>query len=408
MTEWTDPETFGRLVDATTTLETGHYADFFEEGDVIEHDPGLTLSRWGAEQWTGQTLNHDPTYWRSDRASENGYDEPPIHPDYVLAATLGVTVCDLSEKGGYFLGRTDVRFHRDVYPGTELRVESRVLSVDESRSRPSYSIVTWRTTGTDAVTGDALCSYERTNMIPRREPVRTDDPTDSGADTDESTVDRNGSTDESMDESTDDPTGSSDDSADESTVDDGPTGPFVAPDGPYFEDLVEALETASDRGGHVAYTHERGRTIDDVTVAALPLSTLNTAKQHHNADAMADAPSGDVVAYGDVTRSIALGHARSDEATYRELGFDDERFHAFVTPGDTIYGFTRVLEAVDDTASDRPATEPAAEFAGAVPDDRAGIVRFEHVAFNQAEEPVYSGFRTAAIRKRATHHSQTI
>jgi len=106
------------------------------------------------------------------------------------------------------------------------------------------------------------------------------------------------------------------------------------------------------------------------------------AKQHHNDHYMADSPSGEIVAYGDVTRSVALGHARSDERTYREVAYGDERFHDFVTVGDTVYGFTRVVDAND-------ADDPA-----------AGEVTFEHYAINQHDEPVYSGTRTALVQKR--------
>ena len=123
--------------------------------------------------------------------------------------------------------------------------------------------------------------------------------------------------------------------------------------------------------------------MDDALVSGLPLSTLNTARQHHNRDAMADSPSGDIVAYGDVTRSIALAHARSDEATYRERRFEDERFHEFVTPGDTIYGFTRVLSCD-----------------GSLGPECAGAVTFEHVAVNQHRTPVYSGRRTALVTRQ--------
>lgn len=355
--DWTDTETFGRALERAETREKGNYFEAFAEGDLIEHDPGLTLTRWGNEAWMSQTLNHDPAYWRTDAARERGFDEPPVHPDYLTAATLGITVEDLSEKGGYFLGRTDVRYPgAPVYAGTELRVESEVVSTASSSSRPEYGIVTWRTRGMDAETDEVLCSYERTNMIPRREPVATD--------------------------------GSGGSAAAAEEADGGePALPseFVTPDGGAFEDFVEALERADDRNAAVAYRHERGRTQDDTTVAGLPLATLNTAKQHHNADVMADSPSGDIVTYGDVTRSTALGHARSDERTFREVGFDDERFHTFVTPGDTVYAFTRVLDATDD--SDR---------------DEAGTVRLEHIAFNQDEEPVYSGTRIAEIRKRSS------
>ena len=353
MTDWTDPDTFAQALGQVETKEKGNYFEDFEEGDLIEHDPGLTLTEWGNESWMGQTLNHDPAYWRTDAAEARGFDEPPIHPDYLTAATLGITVEDLSEKGGYFLGRTDVRFPESpVYAGTELHVESEVVNTATSSSRPEYGIVSWRTRGKDAETGEVLCSYERTNMIPRREPVATD----GGA------------------------------AAAEGDGGDGPELPeeFIAPEGGYFEDFADALEDAADRDAAVAHRHERGRTQDDVTVASLPLATLNTAKQHHNVDVMADSPSGNIVTYGDVTRSTALGHARSDEQTWREVGFDDESFHTFVAVGDTVYAFTRVLEAEDDAST-----------------DEAGTVTFEHIAFNQDDEPVYSGTRTAEIRKRS-------
>ncbi|MEY7848070.1 2-methylfumaryl-CoA hydratase [Natrarchaeobius sp. A-rgal3] len=376
--EWTDPDTFARVLERAETRSKGNTFEAFAEGDVLEHDPGLTLTRWGSEAWTSQTLNHDPAYWRTDAALSRGFDEPPIHPDYLTAATLGITVEDLSEKGGYFLGRTGLRFPgAPVYPGTELRVESEVVSTATSSSRPEYGIVTWRTRGMDAETDEPLCTYERTNMIPRRDPVETDRSGSTNADGNGSA--RNG---DGGEPAADDEPGSKGGlSADE----DGLPADLLAPEGGFFEDFVEALEAASGRDAAVAYRHERGRTQDDVTVAALPLATLNTAGQHHNADVMADAPSGDVVSYGDVTRSTALGHARSDERTWREVGFDDETFHDFVTPGDTVYAFTRVLEADGDAS-----------------DDRAGTVRFQHVAFNQRHEPVYSGTRTAEIRRRTS------
>ena len=357
MTDWTDPDIFATALERVEPREKGNCFEDFAEGETIEHEPGLRLSRAGAEQWTSQTLNHDPAFWRSDAAEARGFDEPPIHPDYLLAATMGPSVEDLSEKGGYFLGRDDVAFPRDaVYPGTELRVESTVLATRSSSSRPNYGIVTWETRGFDAESGETLCSYERTNMIPRREPMETDGGAMEDADSDEE-PDR-----------------------------DTPDLPedLIAPEGEYFEDFADALDAAADHpDAAVAYRHERGRTMDAVTVAELPLATLNTARQHHNEAAMADSPSGEIVAYGDVTRSTALGHARSDEATWREVGASEERFHDFVTVGDTIYGFTRVLDADGDPGP-----------------SHVGEVTFEHVAFDQDERPVYSGTRTALIERR--------
>jgi 2-methylfumaryl-CoA hydratase len=357
MTDWTDPETFAAALEAVTTKQKGNHFEEFTEGETIEHAPGLGLSRHASELWAGQTLNHDPMYWRTDAARARGFEEPPVHPDYLLAAVMGPSVEDLSEKGGYFLGRDDVVVHDNaVYPGTDIRVESTVESKAASSSRPDYGIVTWRTRGIDTGSGDILVSYERTNMVPRREPLETDGGgTDgSSSEADGTHTDREGSL----------------------------PVEFLTPEGPYFEDFAAALATAGADAA-VAYRHERGRTMDDPLVSGLPLSTLNTARQHHNRDAMADSPSGEIVAYGDVTRSVALGHARSDEATYRELEYGEETFHDFVTLGDTVYGFTRVLEVDGDAGP------------GGV-----GRVKFEHIAFNQREKPVYSGTRAALIERR--------
>jgi len=369
-TDWTDPETFRAALGRAETREKGNYFENFDEGDRIEHAPGIRLARAGNERWMARTLNHDPAFWRTDAAAERDYGEPPIHPDYLLAATMGPSVEDLSEKGGYFLGRTDVRYRTDaVSPGTELRVDSTVIETRASGSRPEYGIVTWETTGRDAASGDALVSYRRTNMIPRREPLETDGGETAGADGGQTAGERT-----------------------DAGPEPGLPDTLLTPAGGYFEDFRAALNAADGRDAAVAYRHERGRTVDDALLAGLPLATLNTAKQHHDAAAMADSPSGEPVVYGDVTRSIALAHARSDECTYREVGYDDERFHDFVTAGDTIYGFTRVLGASETPTIDRPF--------GADATDAAGEVRFQHVAFNQDETPVYSGTRTALIETR--------
>jgi len=373
-----DEATFAAALERAGTLPKGNHFEAFAAGETIEHDPGLALTRHGSELWASQTLNHQPAYWRADAARRRGYDEPPVHPDYLLAAVMGPSVEALSEKGGYFLGRDDVTVHRVPPAGTEVRVETEVLATRDSSSRPAYGIVTWETTGYDG-DGEPLVSYERTNMVPRKEPLAADGEGRDGGGSHE---------------------GESDDGDPAASLPDD----LLAPGGPYFEDFRAALDRAAGRDAAVAYRHERGRTVDDVLLSALPLATLNTARQHHNADEMADAPSGAMVAYGDVTRSIALGHARSDERTHRELGYGDERFHQFVTRGDTIYGFTRVLDAEGAAEPDDGEAETANS--AAEPDDGAaesadpGRVTFEHVAFNQHDEPVYSGTRTALVERR--------
>ena len=62
MTDWTDPDTFEEVLDGVETKEKGNCFEDFEEGEVIDHDPGLLLTRSGNEAWLGHTLNHEPIY----------------------------------------------------------------------------------------------------------------------------------------------------------------------------------------------------------------------------------------------------------------------------------------------------------------------------------------------------------
>jgi acyl dehydratase len=83
---------------------------------------------------------------------------------------VGLSVEDLSEAGGPFLGVNHVEFHRPVYPGDTLNARSSVLAARLSEKRPRFGIVTWRTEAHNQ-NEELVLSYERTNLVQRR---RTD------------------------------------------------------------------------------------------------------------------------------------------------------------------------------------------------------------------------------------------
>jgi acyl dehydratase len=80
---------------------------------------------------------------------------------------VGLSVEDLSEAGGPFLGVDGVEFHRPVYPGDTLTAGSEVVSMRESAKRPEFGIVTWRTEGRNQK-GEIVVSYQRTNLVAKR------------------------------------------------------------------------------------------------------------------------------------------------------------------------------------------------------------------------------------------------
>ena len=82
----------------------------------------------------------------------------------VLCTVVGLSVEDLSEAGGPFLGVDECAFHRPVYPGDTLSASSTVVSARESESRPQFGIVTWRTEGRNQ-RGELVVDYRRSNLV---------------------------------------------------------------------------------------------------------------------------------------------------------------------------------------------------------------------------------------------------
>ena len=82
---------------------------------------------------------------------------------------FGLTVEDLSEGGGPFLGVNELTYHQPVYPGDSLRAESKVLDRRVSDSHKGFGIVTWHTTGLNQ-REELVIDFKRTNLVRLRNP----------------------------------------------------------------------------------------------------------------------------------------------------------------------------------------------------------------------------------------------
>jgi len=85
----------------------------------------------------------------------------------VFLMVFGLSVEDLSEAGGLFLGVEQLTFHQAVYPGDTLTARSTVLEMRESDSRPGVGIVTWHTEGFNQ-RGDRVIDFRRSNFVSKR------------------------------------------------------------------------------------------------------------------------------------------------------------------------------------------------------------------------------------------------
>lgn len=156
-----------RLRARAVVREKGRFYEDFTIGQVLEHHWGRTLTAADNVLFSSLTLNYNPLYLNAEFAIERGHPTQQINPYLVLLVVFGMSVEDLSEKGGAFLGIEHLTFHRPVYPDATVYARSEVTAKRPSRTRPDEGIVTWQTEGRLS-SGDVILNFSRTNLITRK------------------------------------------------------------------------------------------------------------------------------------------------------------------------------------------------------------------------------------------------
>ncbi|MCY4036142.1 MAG: MaoC family dehydratase [bacterium] len=145
----------------------GNQFEDFPAGRAFGHHWGRTITSGDNALFSTATCNWNPMHLNAEFARAHGHPDVVVNPMLVLCTVVGLSVEDLSETGGPFLGMEGVRFHQPVYPGDTLTAGSRVLEARESASRPSTGIVTWHTEARNQ-RGELVLEYQRTNLVAKR------------------------------------------------------------------------------------------------------------------------------------------------------------------------------------------------------------------------------------------------
>jgi len=146
----------------------GHQYEDFEIGQVFDHHWGRTFTEGDNSFFTTATLAFNPRYTNAELARSEGHPRELVNPMLLLCTVVGLSVEDLSEGGGPFLGVNECEFGVPVHPGDTVTARSTVLDKRESSSRPREGIVTWRTEAYNQ-RGELVLSYTRTNLSAKRE-----------------------------------------------------------------------------------------------------------------------------------------------------------------------------------------------------------------------------------------------
>jgi acyl dehydratase len=129
------PQDHGRDVMA------GLYLDELEPGRIYHHTLRKSVTESDNMLFSVMTLNPQPLHIDFDFAAKSEWGKPLVNSLFTLGLMIGISVHDLTlgtTIGN--LGMTDTVFPHPVFHGDTIRVETTVISVRESRSRPDRGI----------------------------------------------------------------------------------------------------------------------------------------------------------------------------------------------------------------------------------------------------------------------------
>ncbi len=120
----------------------GIYLDEFVVGHVFRHPLRKSVTESDNMLFSVMTLNPQPLHIDFDFASKTEWGKPLVNSLFTLGLMIGISVHDttLGTTIGN-LGMTETVFPHPVFHGDTISVETEVVSVRESKSRPDRGIV---------------------------------------------------------------------------------------------------------------------------------------------------------------------------------------------------------------------------------------------------------------------------
>lgn len=145
----------------------GRCYEDFAVGDVYQHRPGRTLSEADNTWFSLLTMNQNPLHIDSVYSAKTEFGQPLVNSCFTLSILVGMSVRDVSYKTVANLGWNDIRLTAPVFAGDTIYAQSEVISMRESKTRPTQGIVTVRTSGSKQ-DGTVFMTFERTILVPKR------------------------------------------------------------------------------------------------------------------------------------------------------------------------------------------------------------------------------------------------
>jgi 2-methylfumaryl-CoA hydratase len=134
------------MSDATPALKvirkkTGNFLEDFRPGQIFHHKGGKTITEGLFTTFTEFSMSTHPLAKNARYARAYGYEGLVCPPGLVMLVAFSQTVEDVSENARANLEYIDMKFGAPVYIGDTIEVETKVLGLRLSSSRPNLGIV---------------------------------------------------------------------------------------------------------------------------------------------------------------------------------------------------------------------------------------------------------------------------
>lgn len=145
----------------------GMWLEDFEVGATITHPLTRTITEADNIQFSTTTLNPAPIHLDAAYAATTDFGKPLVNSLLTLGIVVGISVHELTHGTTVAnLGFDKVTFPAPLFAGDTIRVESEIIAVRESSSKPDRGIVTIEHRGYNQ--DDVLiCSATRAAMMLR-------------------------------------------------------------------------------------------------------------------------------------------------------------------------------------------------------------------------------------------------
>jgi acyl dehydratase len=153
--------------EASGARQYGRYLEEFEVGAVYKHWPAKTVTEGDDHLFCLLTMNHHPLHINDVYAHQSQQGQNVVVGPLVYSLALGMSVGDVSGKAIANLATEELSHPAPVFHGDTLFVESEVLDVRASESKPDRGVVKVRTDVYNQA-GVLVATFKRAVLVPRK------------------------------------------------------------------------------------------------------------------------------------------------------------------------------------------------------------------------------------------------